>query len=126
MFVLRGIGRVFHSEQQDDPERNRSGEGKTPPALPANPDDLLQQGWEEITHPEAAAAGHRTFRNKQTGLVIRADKGDPDQPGNRGVDHYHVEHPNATGKRDLYLDKSGRPVSKGSDASHVLPGEKPW
>lgn len=126
MRVLRGIGRVFHSEQQDDPERKPSGDGETPPALPANPDDLLQQGWEEISHPDAAAAGHRTFRNKETGMVIRAEKGEPGEPGNQGVDHYHVYNPSKTGRRDLYLDKNGRPVSKGSDDSHILPGEKPW
>ena len=123
---LRELGRIFRSEQQDDPERKQSGEGETPPALPANPDDLLQQGWEEISHPDAVAAGHRTFRNKETGLVIRADKGDPSMSGFRGRDHYHVENPDSTGDRDKYLDRNGRPVSRNSDASHILPGEKPW
>ncbi len=124
--ALRGIGRVFHSEQQDDSERNKSSESEPPPGLPANPDDLLQQGWEEISHPDAAAAGHRTFRNKETGLVIRADKGEPSQSGFRGQDHYPVENPDMTSDRDKYLDRNGRPVSRNSNASHILPGEQPW
>lgn len=116
---LRDLGHIFRSERQDG-----DGEGAALPDLPENPDDLLQQGWEEITHPNAAAQGHRTFRNKD-GLVIRAGKGEAGKPGNRAHDHYHVEKPNTTGKRDLYLDKNGRPAAKGSDPSHILPGEKP-
>jgi len=122
---LRDLGHIFHSERQDG-DGGHEGEGAAIPDLPANPDDLLQQGWEEISRPEAAAQGHRTFRNKETGLVVRADEGEPGEPRNRGKDHYHVYNPNSTGnKRDLYLDKSGRPVSRGSDPSHILPGDKP-
>ena len=118
---LRNLGRIFHSERQDG-DGGDGGKGAEIPTLPANPDDLLQQGWEEITHPSAAAQGHRTFRNKD-GLVIRADKGEVGKPGNRAHDHYHVLNPDKTSNRDYYLDKNGRPVSRGSDASHILPGE---
>ena len=118
---LRDLGHIFHSERQDE-DGGDGGTGVEIPTLPANPDDLLQQGWEEITHPSAAAQGHRTFRNKD-GLVIRADKGEVGKPGNRAHDHYHVLNPDKTSNRDYYLDKNGRPVSRGSDASHILPGE---
>lgn len=122
MRLLRDLGHILRSERQDG-EGQDDGGGVEVPDLPANPDDLLQQGWEEITHPDAAAQGHRTFRNKETGLVTRADKGEVGKPGNRAHDHYHVLNPDKTSNRDYYLDKNGRPVSRGSDASHVLPGE---
>jgi hypothetical protein len=51
--------------------------GWTRPHLPANPDDLLAEGWKETTHPKAAARGHRDFVNERTGMRIRFDKGDP-------------------------------------------------
>lgn len=120
---LQELGHILRSERQDG--EGRDDEGVEIPDLPTNPDDLLQQGWEEITHPDAAAEGHRTFKNKETGLIIRADKGEPGQPGDRGRDHYHIENPNTTSKRDEYLDKNGRPVGRGSKPSHVLPGDKP-
>ncbi len=122
---LQELGRVLRSERQDSDSED-GGEGAATPDLPANPDDLLQQGWEEITHPSEAAAGHRSFRNKETGMVVRADKGEAGRPGNRERDHYHVYNPKSTqGKHDVYLDKNGRPVSRGSNLSHIIPGEKP-
>lgn len=121
---LRELGHILRSERQDG-EGEDDGKGVEIPNLPANPDDLLQQGWEEITYPDAAAEGHRTFRNKETGLVIHADKGEPGKSGFRGRDHYHIDNPNRTDKRDYYLDRNGRPVAKGSKPSHVPPGEKP-
>ena len=83
---LQDLGHILRSERQDG-EGGDDGEGAALPDLPANPNDLLQQGWEEITHPDAAAQGHRTFRNKETGLVIRADKGEAGKLGNRARDH---------------------------------------
>lgn len=122
---LQELGRVFRSERQD----SDGGDGDEAAAaldLPANPDDLLQQGWEEITHPSEAAAGHRSFRNKETGMVVRADKGEAGRPGNRERDHYHIYNPKSTqGKHDVYLDRSGRSVSRGSSLSNIIPGEKP-
>ena len=92
-------------------------------ALPKNPDDLLNQGYVETSHPDAAAAGHRTFTNPETGDTVRFDEGTPGQPGYEGVDHYHRDNPNSTGKSDTYLDKDGNPVPKGSKPSHLLPDE---
>ena len=124
MRLLRDLGNIFHSERGDG-EGEDDGKGVEVPDLPANPDDLLQQGWEEISRPEAVAQGRRTFRNRETGLVVHADKGEPGKSGFRGRDHYHIENPNRTGKRDYYLDKDGRSVAKGSKPSHVPPGDKP-
>ncbi len=90
-------------------------------SLPANPDDLLGRGYRDVSHPDAAAAGHRTFENPETGDVLRFDKGKPGRPGHAGNDHYHRENPSATGKVDAYLDRDGNPVPDGSDASHLYP-----
>lgn len=52
------------------------------PPLPANPDDLLGQGWEETTDPRAAAnSSRRTFRNLQTGQQIEFYKATPGADG---------------------------------------------
>jgi hypothetical protein len=90
-------------------------------SLPANPDDLLGRGYRDVSHPDAAAAGHRTFENPETGDVLRFDKGKPGRPGHAGNDHYHRENPSPTGKVDAYLDRDGNPVPDGSDASHLYP-----
>jgi hypothetical protein len=105
---------------------NKGEEGFTPtevkrPSLPANPDDLLAQGWNETSHPGAAKLGHRTFENPKTGEIIRFDKGRPGEPGFEGKDHYHRPNPNKTGKHDEYLDLSGNPVARGSGPSHIPP-----
>ena len=91
------------------------------PRLPANPDDLVAQGWKETSHPAAAAAGRRTFQNPKTGEIVEFDKAKPGATGFRGQDHYHVRNPRATGKSDYYLDKNGNPVPDGSKASHLSP-----
>lgn len=90
-------------------------------SLPANPDDLLAKGWKETSHPGAAATGHRTFENPETGEIVRFDEGRPGQPGFEGLNHYHRLNPQRTGKHDEYLDESDNPVARGSASSHVLP-----
>ena len=94
--------------------------------LPKNPEELLQQGYKETSHPGAAKAGHRTFENPETGDKIRFDRGNPDAPpkSHEAHDHYHRENPNATGKRDAYLDADGKPCARGSEESHLYPEEK--
>ena len=95
----------------------------TPPqSLPANPDDLLNDGYNETSHPDAAANGRRTFENPDTGDEVHFDQGKPGQPGFEGQDHYHRENPASTSKQDRYLDSDGNPVPKGSKKSHILPG----
>jgi len=111
------------------PARGRRAADETPvrppprQPLPRNPDDLLQKGYRETSHPEAARHGHRTFENPETGDVVRFDKGRPGAPGFEGVDHYHRSNPNATGRHDQYLDADGNPVARGSRESHILPEE---
>lgn len=93
--------------------------------LPKTGKDLLDAGWEEISHPAQAASGHHTYREPSSGLRIRYDEPTPGADGFAGKDHYHILNPNATGSRDMYLDRNGEPVKKNSKASHILPkGEK--
>ncbi len=43
--------------------------------------------------------------------------------GHEANDHYHSYNPGQTGRHNLYLDKSGNPCSKGSNESHIYPGQ---
>ena len=95
------------------------------PHLPENPDDLLKAGWEETSHPSAAAKGHRSFTNPETSQKMRFDKGKPGEPGWEGRDHYHVENPNHTNRHDQCLDKNGNPVGNHSIPSHLEPDRGP-
>lgn len=97
--------------------KDKSGE------LPENPDDLLEDGYEETTHPNAQKQGIRTFHNPKTGDEVEFHKGRPNETGWKAKDHWHRYNPNTTGKRDLYLDRNGNPVPKGSDESHIEPGK---
>ncbi|MDR3450747.1 MAG: phage portal protein [Alphaproteobacteria bacterium] len=103
-----------------DPELTPSLPGIGDNPLPANPDDLLDQGYQETSHPDAAAAGHRTFENPDTGDILRFDEGDPEMPGYRGEDHYHRPDPDSPGD---FLDQNGDPARDGSPASHLFPKE---
>ena len=89
--------------------------------LPRNPQQLLDNGWEDITHPSAKGTGHMKLKETSTKLTIGFDKGDSGKNGYRGKDHYHIFNPNATSNKDLYLDENGNPVNKGSAKSHILP-----
>ena len=82
---------------------------------------LVKKGWEEISHPAQKKSGHHTYREPSTGLRIRFDKAEAGRNGFAGKNHYHILNPNATGLRDMYLDKNGNPVKKNSRASHILP-----
>jgi RHS repeat-associated protein len=100
------------------------GGADPPPPLPANPDDLVtNHGYTETSHPGAAAAGHRSFEHPQTGDSVRFDAGGPGATGHEANDHYHRYNPNSTSRHDQYLDSSGNPVGRGSDASHLYPGD---
>jgi hypothetical protein len=105
------------------PKPRLAGGPQGRPKLPANPDELLDQGYVETSDPRAAAAGRRTFENPETGDRLDFDKGEPGADGFRGDDHYHQTNNNATGKGNQYLDKSGNSVPRGSKASHLLPGD---
>lgn len=131
--AVEGVGgattpKLTKSEAIDTPiveaqtaSKAAAGSPGTPLRLPRNPNDLLRQGFRETSHPEAAARGHRSFENPQTGEKIRFDKGEEGETGHAAKDHYHRENPRKTGKKDAYLDSEGIPVAKGSDASHIYP-----
>jgi hypothetical protein len=104
----------------DQPVGECTGDcGKT---LPENPDELLDEGWEETSHPKEKENGRRRFKNPETGEEIIFDKGKPEQPGWGGRDHYHRPNPNKTNRHNEYLDKNGHPVRNGSEPSHIAPG----
>ncbi|MDO4569033.1 MAG: hypothetical protein Q4D38_01450 [Planctomycetia bacterium] len=90
-------------------------------SLPKNPDRLRERGWTETSHPDAAKFGHRTFHDPILGLTVRFDKGSSGFSRHKARDHYHVLNPDRTGKMDMYLDKDGSPVPKGSEESHLYP-----
>jgi hypothetical protein len=71
----------------------------------------------------ALGRGHRDFFNPSTGDRIRFDPARPGAQGHAGRDHYHQSNPARAGSRYDYLDRNGNPVVRGSDASHLYPGE---
>ncbi len=89
--------------------------------LPEHGSTLVSQGWKDISHSKQAVAGSHTYEDPSTGLRIRFDEAKPGEKGYAGKNHYHILNPNATGSKDLYLDKDGNPVAKNSKASHILP-----
>ena len=89
--------------------------------LPDNPIALLNDGWEDVSHPNQRTNGHWELKEKDTGLKIRYDKSILGANGYQGKNHYHIYNPDATSNRDLYLDKKGNPVRRGSSKSHILP-----
>ena len=91
--------------------------------LPKNPNELLKQGWVEITHEKAAQnSNSRDFVN-QDGVKIRFDIAVPGAKGFKSVDHYHVINPQGTSKQDMYLDKNGNATHKNSKPSHIFSEE---
>ncbi|WP_110517430.1 WXG100 family type VII secretion target [Herpetosiphon llansteffanensis] len=118
--VEEGAERVVKNVAQETLEETAERIPNIASNLPKNPDDLLKQGWKEVSHPKAAANGHRTFEDP-SGLTMRFDKGKPGEPGFEGVDHYHIENPHATHKKvDKYFDRNGNPVNNGSGPSHIV------
>ena len=93
----------------------------TASSLPEHGSTLVSQGWNDISHPKQAAAGSHTYEDPSTGLRIRFDEAKPGEKGYAGKNHYHILNPDATGSKNLYLDKDGNPVAKNSKASHILP-----
>jgi RHS repeat-associated protein len=94
------------------------------PPLPEDPSDLTKQGYQETSDPRAAAAGHRTFRNPDTGDELRYDCPKPGENGYKEEGHYHRTNPDSTGDKDKYLDKEGNPAPRGSNQSHLGPGNE--
>jgi hypothetical protein len=92
--------------------------------LPKDPQQLIEQGWQDITDPRAKASPTNNgmdLEDPETGRHVRFDRGQPGETGWKGSDHYHVYNPDASGKSDRYLDINGDPVRKGAPASHIAP-----
>ncbi|NKC52336.1 hypothetical protein HED63_27325 [Ochrobactrum cytisi] len=81
--LYNAMSESAEAEPKPDKKPEECTEGCEKP-LPDNPDDLLEDGWEETSHPKAKEAGRRTFRNPKTGEELVFDKGKPGQPGWEG------------------------------------------
>jgi len=88
--------------------------------LPKDPQELLDQGWRDVTDP--SMKNRSEFRDPQTGRKVVFDKGVSGATGYKGVDHYHVYNPSGNGSDSTkYLDKNGNVVRDGSNPSHIFP-----
>jgi hypothetical protein len=82
----------------------------------------IEQGWEDITHPKAAAKGNYRLRDPETGDIWRFDRGQPGKHGHQRRDHWHHENPNGTNRHNELLDRNGNPCgrhSEDSEESHL-------
>ncbi|GAA4321071.1 RHS repeat-associated core domain-containing protein [Flaviaesturariibacter amylovorans] len=91
--------------------------------VPASP-EFLGEDWKDITDPRKEASDNdgRDYENVKTGEKITYDPAKKDPKSKDGwdrINHWHRHNPNRTGTKDYYLDKYGRPTSKGSDPSHI-------
>jgi hypothetical protein len=94
--------------------------------LPRDPNDLVKNGWTDVTDPrQAINTSSREFLSPNTGLKVRFDPAKPGASPTKweGRDHYHAYNPNKRNKNDKYLDMNCRPVGNGSDPSHLAPWE---
>ena len=89
--------------------------------LPQDPNQLVKEGWQDVTHPEKAKLGQRKIQHPTEKLQVEFHPGESGKLGWKGQDHYHIHNPNRTGKADHYLDIQGNPVAKNSRASHISP-----
>jgi hypothetical protein len=62
-------------------------------------------------------------RKNPTFLTYDAFFRKPGATGHEARNHYHEYNPNTMGKHDQYLDVRGKPCSRGSNESHLYPGE---
>ncbi len=77
-------------------------------SLPPNGQGLVNRGWKDISHPKQAATGSYTYKDPSSGLKIRYDEPEEGAHGFAGRDHFHILNPNATGKKDLYLEGTSK------------------
>lgn len=59
----------------------------------------------------------------QSNDTIRFDLGEEGVSGHRGKDHYHCYNSDTKDVKNPYIDKNGNPCAKGSDESHLYPGD---
>lgn len=124
----RMFGGIFTAEEASDkikdkpPEKNLSVYVDIIQGLQAKlPEELIAEGWQEVTPKEMDDdTESREFVEPKTELRIRFDKGVAGASGFKGKDHYHVYNPLSTNKKNRYLDITGKPVGRGSKASHIV------
>lgn len=93
--------------------------------LPEDPNDLLKQGWKDVTHPEKRKKHTGgTFKNKATGQEVNFDYGDVVKSGFQNKNHYHWKNLEEDKNKWLYFDKYGNKCKKNSKESHILPIKK--
>lgn len=98
------------------------GSGRYSYYLPKNPKNSKK--FRDTTDPrKRERTRYRNYKDDETGLEVEFHPGKEGEKGWQGKDHYHVENPNFKNKYDYYLDKNGNPCPKGSDRSHLSPGE---
>ena len=120
---LKGVRGSKVKNSKKVAKKHKSGSGSVIKNIQSkSPQQLIEDGWEDITNPKMAAnTNSREFYDPKSGLKIRFDKGVDGANGFEAVDHYHVMNPNYTNKKvDYYLDIDGKPVGKGSKASHIV------
>lgn len=113
-----------HRIKEYHKQLDRKKVGGIDPTLLDNP--FSDENWQDVSHPDAKAKGHYTFKDKKTGKTIRLDEGKPNEHGHEAHDHYHWINPKKTGKKDYYLDADGNPVPKFDEKSHLYPPGWVW
>lgn len=90
--------------------------------LPEDPNDLIKQGWKDITHPEKRK-NHmgRTYKNKYTKQEVNFDYGNINKDGFKRKNHYHWKNIGEEKNIYPYIDKYGNLCRKNSKESHILP-----
>lgn len=74
----------------------------------------------EITDERAKEKGNsRVFVHRKTSEKITFDKGNPSEPGFRGIDHWHRHNVEQTDGL-YYLDQCGKLVMRKSKESHII------
>lgn len=93
--------------------------------LPEDPNELLKQKWEDITHPEKKEK-HRggTFKNKATGQEVNFDYGNENKGRFQSHNHYHWKNLENDKNKYPYIDKYGNKCKKSSKESHIIPIKK--
>lgn len=88
---------------------------------PPNSPEKLGREWEEVTNEKAKENGNsRLFVNKVSKEKISFDKGIPNEPGFRGIDHWHRHNLDQSNDLTYYLDQCGKPVKRKSKESHII------
>ena len=99
-----------------------AGSGRYRYYLPKNPKNSRK--FRDITDPrKKERTRYRNYKDDKTGLEVEFHPGKTGEKGWQGKDHYHVKNPNSNNKNNYYLDKNGNPCPRGSDRSHLSPGE---